>query len=34
MVLSVAGARVSSLARFGDKRLFVAFDLPLTVTHT
>jgi RNA polymerase sigma-70 factor (ECF subfamily) len=30
VVLSVAGARVASLARFGDKRLFAAFGLPPT----
>jgi hypothetical protein len=34
MVLSVAGARVSSLARFGDKSLFATFGLPRTITHT
>jgi RNA polymerase sigma-70 factor (ECF subfamily) len=33
MVLSVAGGRVSSLARFGDKSLFAAFGLPLTITQ-
>jgi RNA polymerase sigma-70 factor (ECF subfamily) len=33
MVVSVAGARVSSLARFGDQSLFAAFGLPRTITH-
>jgi RNA polymerase sigma-70 factor (ECF subfamily) len=33
MVLSIAATRVSSLARFGDKSLFAAFSLPLTITH-
>lgn len=33
MVLSIADARVSSLAKFGDKSLFAAFGLPLTITH-
>jgi RNA polymerase sigma-70 factor (ECF subfamily) len=31
MVVSVAGARVSSLARFGDLSLFAAFGLPRTI---
>ena len=34
MVLSVAGTRVSSLAKFGDKSLFATFGLPRTITHT
>ena len=34
MVVSVAGARVSSLARFGDKSLFATFGLPRTVSQT
>jgi hypothetical protein len=34
MVMSVAGDRVSSLARFGDKSLFASFGLPRTITHT
>src|SRR5947209_20372383 len=34
MVLSVAGARVTSLARFGDKSLIATFGLPRTITHT
>ncbi len=34
MVLSIAGARVSSLAKFGDKSLFATFGLPETITHT
>jgi RNA polymerase sigma-70 factor (ECF subfamily) len=33
MVVSVAGARVSSLTRFGDKSLFATFGLPRTITH-
>jgi RNA polymerase sigma-70 factor (ECF subfamily) len=33
MVVSVAGSRVSSLAKFGDTRLFAAFGLPPTITH-
>jgi RNA polymerase sigma-70 factor (ECF subfamily) len=33
MVVSVAGACVSSLARFGDQSLFAAFGLPRTITH-
>jgi RNA polymerase sigma-70 factor (TIGR02960 family) len=32
-VVSVAGARVSSLTRFGDKSLFATFGLPRTLTH-
>jgi len=32
-VVSVAGARVSSLTRFGDKSLFATFGLPRTITH-
>ena len=32
LVVSVAGARVSSLAKFGDKSLFAAFGLPRTIT--
>jgi RNA polymerase sigma-70 factor (TIGR02960 family) len=34
MVVSVAGAHVSSLARFGDKSLFATFGLPRTITRT
>jgi RNA polymerase sigma-70 factor (ECF subfamily) len=34
IVVSVAGARVSSLARFGDESLFAAFGLPRTITRT
>lgn len=34
MVVSVAGARVSSLARFADKSLFATFGLPRTITDT
>jgi hypothetical protein len=34
MVVTVAGARVSSLARFGDKSLFATFGLPRTITAT
>jgi RNA polymerase sigma-70 factor (ECF subfamily) len=34
MVVSVAGTRVSSLAKFGDKSLFASFGLPRTITHT
>jgi RNA polymerase sigma-70 factor (ECF subfamily) len=34
MVLSVAGTRVSSLARFNDKSLFATFGLPRTVANT
>jgi RNA polymerase sigma-70 factor (TIGR02960 family) len=34
MVVSVAGACVSSLAKFGDESLFASFDLPQTITHT
>lgn len=33
MVVSVAGARVSSLAKFGDMSLFATFGLPRTITH-
>jgi RNA polymerase sigma-70 factor (TIGR02960 family) len=33
MVVSVAGARVSSLARFRGKDLFAIFGLPPTLTH-
>lgn len=33
MVVSVAGARVSSLTRFGDKSLFATFGLPRSITH-
>ena len=32
-VVSVEGARVSSLTRFGDKSLFATFGLPRTITH-
>ena len=32
-VVSVAGDRISSLTRFGDKSLFAAFGLPRTITH-
>jgi RNA polymerase sigma-70 factor (TIGR02960 family) len=32
-VVSVAGARVSSITRFGDKSLFATFGLPRTITH-
>jgi RNA polymerase sigma-70 factor (TIGR02960 family) len=32
-VVSVTGARVSSLTRFGDKSLFATFGLPRTITH-
>lgn len=34
MVVSVAGARVSALARFADKSLFATFGLPRTITQT
>lgn len=34
MVVSVAGARVSSLARFSDMSLFATFGLPRTITRT
>ena len=33
MVVSVAGARVSSLTKFGDKSLFASFGLPRTLAH-
>jgi RNA polymerase sigma-70 factor (TIGR02960 family) len=32
-VVSVAGARVSSITRFGDKSLFASFGLPRTLTY-
>jgi RNA polymerase sigma-70 factor (ECF subfamily) len=34
LVFSVAGDRVSSLTRFGDKSLFDTFGLPLTIART
>jgi RNA polymerase sigma-70 factor (ECF subfamily) len=34
MVVSVAGARVSSLARFSDTSLFAPFGLPRTIPHS
>jgi RNA polymerase sigma-70 factor (ECF subfamily) len=34
MVVSVAGARVSSLTRFADQSLFATFGLPRTLTRT
>jgi DNA-directed RNA polymerase specialized sigma subunit, sigma24 homolog len=34
MVVSVAGARVSALARFADKSLLAPFGLPPTITQT
>jgi RNA polymerase sigma-70 factor (ECF subfamily) len=34
LVVSVAGTRVSSLARFGDMSLFASFGLPRTIPHT
>jgi RNA polymerase sigma-70 factor (ECF subfamily) len=33
MVVSVAGARVSSLTRFADMSLFATFGLPRTIPH-
>jgi RNA polymerase sigma-70 factor (ECF subfamily) len=33
MVVSVAGARVALLTRFGDMSLFATFGLPRTITH-